>query len=97
MPDFLVYIFIAIAGVNVAKFLHRRKLTRAAVGLSAAALVLSGWMAAQHLIMAVSIRSLVAAVIGAAFCWPAYESWSFLRSLGAWQWSIERLKGLTGR
>lgn len=97
MPDFMVYIIIAAVGVNVARFLQKKGLTKVAAGVSVAVLLFSGWMAGQHLFMALLARSWIAALIGTAFCWPVYENWRFLRGLGLWQGVIDRLKRLVGR
>lgn len=97
MPDFLFYIIVAAVGVNVARFLHKKGLTKVAAVLSVAVMLLSGWMAVQYLFMAIAVRSLIAAVIGAAFCWPAYENWRFLRGLGLWKGIVDRIRRQVGR
>ena len=97
MPDFMIYIIVAVAGHHVARWMHKKGWVKAAVGLSLATLLLSGWVALQYLFMALSDRSLIAAVIGLAFCWPVYENVVFLRGLGLWRRLVERLKRFVGR
>jgi len=97
MSDFTIYIIAVIAASYVARWLLKRGKVKIGVAVSLVAMAVSGWMGLQYLFMGIFFQSWMAAVIGLAFCWPAYDNGKLLHVIGFWKVVKERLKRLIGR